>query len=465
MTATPHPNQLQPPHDLTAEEALLGACLASPTALDTAAEHLNPDDFYRPAHAELYAAMLRMRDNGTEVDPVTVARHLGDRLPKLGHNGLTGAAWLADLLHNTPVAANAGYYAEIVADKAIRRRLLAAGQRTQQLAYTDPDSDPADIIERARQTLDEVAQHARTGNTALDAIQLADLALQRYASDEEPALPTGWPELDRMMTGGLRPGTVTIVGARPATGKSVVACNLLLAAALAGHHALMVSLEMTQAELTDRILANLAGVELTRLLRRRLNHHDWDAVHRAANHLRELPLAVCDDPYLSVAQIRAHARDHARNPLGLGLLVIDYLGLIKPAETRNTTRQEQVAAISRGLKLLAKELHVPVVALHQLNRNPEQRTDRRPSLADLRESGAIEQDADNVWLLHRTPDDENRRYEIEIIIAKQRQGQTGSVYLPWLPHYARIGDQPHPHAGVTPTPTGSGRYHPHAKIR
>lgn len=428
------PDNRQPPADIDAEAAILGACMISPTAIDTAAEHIGPADFYRPAHTDLFAAILDMRERGLEVDPITIAAHLGDRLHKLG-----GAPWLADLYGGVPTAANAAYYVEIVADKSVRRRLLAASQRVHQLAHHG-DGDTADVVERARQSLDDVAQHARSGDAAVDAIDLADNALTRYASEAAPALSTGWADLDLLMTGGLRPGNLIVVGARPGIGKSVVGCNIPLAAALRGHGALIASLEMTEAELTDRLLANLGTIELTRLIQHRLSERDWDAVETAANRLRALPLAVTDDPSLGLAQIRSHARDRARGSTGLDLLVVDYLGLIRPADTR-VPRQEQVSAISRGLKLLAKELRIPILALHQLNRGPEQRSNRRPVLSDLRESGAIEQDADAVWLLHREDDDASR-YEIEINVAKNRQGRQGTVILPWSPQFARIGEAP-----------------------
>jgi replicative DNA helicase len=441
MTTTEAPpDTRQPPADVHAEAALLGACLRSPVALDTAAEAVGARDFYRPAHGEVFAAMLDMREHGVEVDPVTLAHHLGDRLFKLGDEQRRGAPWLADLYGGTPSAGNVGFYAEIIADKSVRRRLVAAAQRTHQLAYAD-GGETADVVERARQALDEVAQSARGGDAAVEAVDLADDALARYASEAEPALSTGWGDLDMIMSGGLRPGTMTVVGARPGVGKSVVGCNVPLAAGLRGHGSLIVSLEMTTAELTDRLIANLATVELTRLMRRQLTSQDWDAVQVAADRLRDLPIAVNDDPHLGMAQIRSHARDRARSPVGLSLLVVDYLGLVRPAETRNVPRQEQVAAISRGLKLLAKELRVPVLALHQLNRGPEQRADKRPAMADLRESGAIEQDADSVWLLHRS-DEDDKRYEIEINVAKNRQGRVGTVHLPWTPQYARVGWAP-----------------------
>lgn len=433
MTAPAPVDERMPPADLQAERALLGACMLQPAALDAAVEELTPADFYRPGHGELFAAMIAMRDTGREVDPVTVAAHLGDRITKLG-----GAPYLVDLYGNVPTAANAGYYAEIISAKAIRRRLLEAGQRATQLAHAE--GDPADIVERARQALDAVAADARGDVRALDSDELTDLALARYASPAPPALATGWSDLDDLLSGGLRPGTLTVVGARPGIGKSVVGCNVPTNAALNGHGSLIVSLEMTNAELTDRLISNLGSINLTALTSHKLNDHDWRAVEHAATRLRDLPLSVVDHPHLGLTGIRSLARDRARTPRGLDLLVVDYLGLIRPADAK-VPRQEQVSAISRGLKLLAKELHVPVLALHQLNRGVEQRASRKPVMSDLRESGAIEQDADIVLLLHRDDTDEHR-FEIEINVAKNRHGRTGAVHLPWHPQYARVGYAP-----------------------
>lgn len=420
-----------PPSDLNAERSLLGACLSGGTALDEAVEQLRPEDFYRPAHGELFAAMVAMRDTSREVDPITLADHLGNRLIKLG-----GAPYLADLLGSVVVATNAGYHAEIIAGKAIRRRLLEAGQRAQQLAHTA--GDPAEVVERARAALDAVAADARGDVRAEDIDDLLDRALDRYSAAAPPALATGLVDLDDLMGGGLRPGTLTVIGARPGVGKSVVGCCVPTYAAIHGHGALIVSLEMPAAELTDRVVANLGSVNLDRLTRHTLDDRDWGAVESAARRLRGLPLAVVDEPHLGLTGIRSLARDRARTARGLALIVVDYLGLVRPADPR-LPRQEQVAGISRGLKLLAKELHVPVLALHQLNRQSEMRSGRRPVLSDLRESGAVEQDADAVWLLHRDDADEERRFELEVHVAKNRHGRTGSVFLQWMPQYARVG--------------------------
>lgn len=428
---------LQPPQDLAAEQSVLGGMLLNRDAIGDVVEALaGPADFYKPAHQAVYEVILELFGRGDPADAVTVAAELHRRgdLARLG-----GAPYLHSLIAAVPTAANAHYYAEIVAEKAILRRLVAAGTRITQLGHHGNETgEAADVVERARATLDDVALAARGGTRAAEIDDLAAAALTRYANPTPAGVPTGCPDLDGILGGGLRPGTLTVIGARPATGKTVVGMCLALHAAQHGDGALFISLEMTETELTDRVLANLGSIRLGNLITHRLSHRDWDAVQSAVDRLHGLPLAIVDNPHMGLVGIRSLARDRLRSPRGLGVLVVDYLSLMLPADPK-APRHEQVAAMSRGLKLLAKELHVPVVALHQLNRNPEGRQDKRPSMADLRESGAVEQDADNVWLLHR-PDqaDDPRAGEIDFIIAKNRQGATGVITQLWVPHYARV---------------------------
>lgn len=429
-------HDLQPPQDLTAEQSVLGGMLLSRDAIGDVVEALaGPEDFYKPAHQTVYEVIVDLFGRGEPADPVTVANELARRgdLSRLG-----GAPYLHTLIAAVPTASNARYYAEIVAEKAVLRRLVAAGARVTQLGHHGNETgDVADVVERARATLDDVALVARGGTRAADIDDLAEQALSRYANPTPAGVPTGCPDLDGILGGGLRPGTLTVIGARPATGKTVVGMCVALHAAQHGHGALFVSLEMTEAELTDRVLANLGTIRLGHLITHKLSDRDWEAVQCAVDRLHGMPLAIVDNPHMGLVGIRSLARDRLRTPRGLGLLVVDYLSLMLPADPK-APRHEQVAAMSRGLKLLAKELHVPVVALHQLNRNPEGRQDRRPSMSDLRESGAVEQDADNVWLLHRPESGDPREGEIDFIIAKNRQGPTGVVTQLWAPQYARV---------------------------
>lgn len=426
----------QPPQDLAAEQSVLGGMMLSRDAIADVVEALaGPADFYKPAHQSVYECILELFVRGDPADAVTVAAEL-HRRGDLGRLG--GAPYLHSLIAAVPTASNAHYYAEIVAEKAILRRLIQAGTRVVQLGHHGNEAgEVADVVERARASLDEVALVARGGTRAAEIDDLAAEALTRYANPAPAGVPTGCPDLDGILGGGLRPGTLTVIGARPATGKTVVGMCLALNAAQRGHGALFVSLEMTEAELTDRVLANLGSIRLGHLITHKLSDRDWEAVQSAVDRLHGMPLAIVDNPHMGLVGIRSLARDRLRTPRGLGLLVVDYLSLMLPADPK-APRHEQVAAMSRGLKLLAKELLVPVVALHQLNRNPEGRQDRRPSMSDLRESGAVEQDADNVWLLHRPEPGDPREGEIDFIIAKNRQGATGVVTQLWAPQYARV---------------------------
>jgi replicative DNA helicase len=431
-----------PSQDLAAEEALIGACMLSSTALDEAAEIVTERDFYRPAHGELFAAMVTMRDKGEAVDPVTLGHHLADvgTLQRFG-----GLPRLHDFMAAVPTATNAAYYAEIVRDHALRRGLDAAGVRARQLART-PSDDVAELIEQARMSFDEQADLARGGSEAREIGDLVDLALARYENPAPEALPTGFIDLDARISGGLRPGTFTVIGARPGQGKSIIGGNIATNVARSGKGVLFVELEMTEEELVDRIISNIAGVRLGSITSHKLNQQEWGYIQQAAARLRDLPLLIDDEPHMSVTGIRSRARDRMRTPRGLSLVVVDQLNLVRPATAR-LKREEEVAELSRNFKLLAKELHVPIVVLHQLNREPEKRGGGKPQLSDLRDSGMVEANADIVILLHPQPEDDPRAGEIDLIFAKNRQGPQGVITMAWQPHYARVGDLAAPAPG------------------
>jgi replicative DNA helicase len=422
-----------PPSNLEAEQSVLGAVMLSMDAAAEVAEILTPDDFYRPAHGQIMEAVLAVREAGHRPDAVTVAEELTRRgeLIRIG-----GGPYLHTLLAGVATAANASYYAELVVQSAIRRRLMEAGMRITQLANLPGDAE--EVVDRARAALDGIAERARGGVEADDIESLGLEALDRYtAGISNDALATPWADLNGCLNGGLRPGSLSVIGARPGVGKSAMAGNLCTYAAQGGVGALFVSLEMPRTEVTDRVLSALSRVEYGRLVSRRLSDPELDSVQNAVDRLGDMPLRVLDRPYMTLSRIRSVARSMARTPEGLGLLVVDYLQLIHPADPR-APRHEQVAASSRGLKLLAKELGIPVVALAQLNRNPEARADRRPSMSDLRESGQIEADADHILLLHRDPDDDARRGEIDVIVAKNRSGGTPSITMAWRPHIQQV---------------------------
>lgn len=429
MTATVEQVDLLPPCDLAAEQAALGATMLAPAALAEVSALVGSGDFYRTAHGDILAAALALNSDGQPVDAITVAEELLRRgqLARVG-----GAPYLHDLISTVPTATNAAYYAEIVKSKALLRGVLQVGQYMQQKAYNPGDDDPDRVVERARAELDELAQSARGQARLRRADEIADAAVDRYADPNiDTPLPTGWTDIDDLLNGGLRPGTLTVIAARPGAGKSIMGVNLAVHAAKQGHCALFASLEMTEAELADRIIAQLGTVELDALTGRQFNDHQWGRVERAYHQLHALPLQITDDSVLTITAIASLARDCRRD--GLAVVVVDYLQLIAPADTR-APRQEQVAGISRGLKLMAKQLAVPVVALAQLNRGSEQRADKRPTMSDLRESGAIEQDADGVWLLHHDPEVPS---ELEAHVVKNRSGRKGMARLAWLPQFAR----------------------------
>ena len=424
-------NGPMPPCNLEAEQALLGACLILPAAVDDVADVVTVADFYRAAHGHVFAAALAVRNSGAVVDPVSVLAELGraGTLVKAG-----GGPYLHTLMDSVPTATNAGFYAEQVADCAVRRRLLEAGQRAVQLANTAGDA--AELVERARVTFDGVDASQRAASGTSDIGDLAADALIRYSSPVVGGLPTPWTDLNHMLNGGLRPGTLTVIGARPGSGKSIAGAQMCLHAAQRGQTALLVSLEMPEAELTDRLVSSLSATSYSRILSHNLEDSDWGRVQVAVDKLADLPLRITDKPYLTLAGIRQLARAAYRSAQGLALLVVDYIQLMSPADSK-MPREQQVAAMSRGLNLLAKELKIAVVALAQLNRAGASRSDKTPTLTDLRESGSLEQDADHALLLH-IPDDEARMGEIDMHVAKNRGGPTNTVTLAWAPHFQSI---------------------------
>lgn len=428
--------EMLPPQDEEAERAALGAMMSgSARALADVARLLAPEDFYSGKHRAVFAAALAVDESGVEVDPVSVARELERRgeLSKVG-----GAPYLHTLYASVPIATNAAHYAELVANKAQLRGLVEAGTRVVHMAHQGADAaDVAELVENARNTMDEAASGARRGLEVSESDDLLDEALDAYASPAEPSTPMGWLDLDQL-TGGMKPGQLWVPAARPGVGKSVIALNTAINVARSGQGVVFFSLEMSRQEVADRMLANLARVDQKAINNRELSDDDWRRLRAAREKLKGLPLQVCEYESIGVSGIRTVARDLSRTPRGVGLVVVDYLQLLRPADPR-AQRQEQVASFSRGLKLLAKELGVPVVAVAQLNRGSEQRTDKRPTMSDLRESGAIEQDSDKVLLLHHDASDEIKRdSEIEVIVAKNRQGPTDSVSLAWSPQYARV---------------------------
>ncbi|WP_405149483.1 replicative DNA helicase [Sphaerisporangium sp. NBC_01403] len=423
---------------LAAEQAVVGAVIQSRGMCDTAGDVVRPQDFHVPAHRVIYAAALDLAENGNPVDPAAVMGVLaasGD-LQRVG-----GGPNLHTLMQWAVVGPAVTYHARIVAADASRRRLHEAGQRIQHLASGagfDPELDP----ESARKMLDDALADARGGGEAPSA---ADLVLQVLDDLESPdaelaGVPTGYRDLDSMLP-GLRPGQLIVVGARPKVGKSTVGVDIARHVGVRLQQpALLMSLEMSRTEVMHRLIAAEGRVDLHKLQKRVLTADDWPRISTATNRIAESKLVIDDSPECGLAHIRARLRGMRRTG-GCDLVVVDYLQLLKGGRAEN--RQQQVAELSRGLKLMAREFEVPVVVLAQLNRGSEHRQDRRPVPSDLRESGAVEQDADVVLLLHRedmNDPDSKRVGELDLIVAMQRQGPTGTVVLGWQGHYGRCTD-------------------------
>jgi replicative DNA helicase len=377
-----------PPHDLAAEQCVLGSMLISPTAIAEVIELLQTRDFYRPAHQTVYERVLDLYSRGDPVDAITVK----DELLKRGELSRIGdAPYLHTLVASVPTAANAGYYAKIVEEKAILRRLVEVGTRIAQLGYSTDGADADDLLDRAQAEVYAIADK-RTGE---DYAPLSDI--MPGALDEIEAIgsrggqmvgvPTGFTDLDAL-TNGLHPGQMVIIAARPAIGKSTLALDLARAAAIKHQLATVVfSLEMGRNEITMRLLSAEARVALHSMRSGSMNDEDWTRLARRMSEVAEAPLFIDDSPNMSMMEIRAKCR-RLKQQHDLRMVIIDYLQLMQSGK-RVESRQVEVSEFSRSLKLLAKELEVPVIALSQLNRGPEQRTDKKPMVSDLRESGCL----------------------------------------------------------------------------
>ncbi|HXW78339.1 MAG TPA: replicative DNA helicase [Acidimicrobiales bacterium] len=430
-----------PPHDLSAEESLLGAMLLSRDAIASAVERCRTEDFYRPAHGHIFEAICSLYAQGEPADPVTVADEL-NRADLLDAAG--GAGNLIAVQANTPAIANAARYARIVEEHALLRRLISVAGEIAEMGYSLPE-DVTAAMDRAEAMVFDVVEHRVTDSLKplreLLAVSLDHLEALYNRGDTITGLPTGYADLDERLS-GLQPSSLVIVGARPSMGKTSFALGLAAHAAVERSlPVLLFSLEMSHLELTQRLLCSEARVDSSRMRNGKLHESDWPKIVQAIGKLGEAPLFIDDNANLTVMEIRAKAR-RLKSREGLGLIVVDYLQLMSghgPAENR----QVEVSEISRGLKILARELGVPVVALSQLSRSLETRSDKRPVLADLRESGSLEQDADVVLFIYR---DEVYNKEsadkgtAEIIIAKHRNGPTGMTQLAFLDHYTRFAN-------------------------
>lgn len=430
------------PRDAPAERAALGGMLLSPDAIAEVSEILRPADFYEPRHEHVYTAILDLYATGQPADAVTVADLLHGRgeLAKAG-----GPGYLHELMEAVPTAANAGYYAEIVLAKAQLRGLINFGTRCVQRGYETDDSDIGSIIDKAQAdayALSRVTDAAE----GVSQFESVDRVLTMFEKGTDPGLPTGFRDLDAL-TGGLKRGKFIVVAGRPGMGKSTLGLDIVRHTSIRhGQPSAIFSLEMGRDELTQRQLAAQARVSLYRMEHQQLTDADWERLRDHADDVSGAPIHVDDSPDLTMMRIRTKARRmHQRH--NLKLILIDYLQLMGAGGGRKPeNRQQEVSEISRGLKLLAKELDIPVIAIAQLNRGPEQREDKRPVLSDLRESGALEQDADLVILIHREEvynAESPRAGEADLIVAKNRSGPRGEIVVSFQGHYARFMDMGH----------------------
>ena len=428
-----------PPQDIYAEQSVLGSMLINQDAIADCQSVARAHDFYRPAHELIYQAILDIFSKGEPADAITVSDELGKRgeLTRVG-----GSAYLHHLVQTVPTAANAAYYAEIVHERAVLRRLVEAGTRIVQMGFAQGEGDVDDIVNRAQAEVYAVADK-RGGEDYLALGQilpdtLSEIEAASGRSDEMIGVPTGFIELDEL-THGMHPGQMIVVAARPAVGKSTLGIDFARSAAIKHKLATAVfSLEMSRSEITMRILSAEAGLLLQDIRRGLKSQDQWNQIARVVGKISDSPLFIDDSPNMSLMEIRAKCR-RLKQQHNLKMVIIDYLQLMSSGK-KVESRQQEVAEFSRALKLLAKELEVPVIAISQLNRGPEQRTDKRPQMSDLRESGSIEQDADVVILLHRDRSDPERDGEADVIVAKHRNGPTKDIVLAFQGHYSRFNN-------------------------
>lgn len=429
------------PHDDVAEQSVLGGMLLSKDAIADVVESLRASDFYKPAHETIYEAILSLYGHGSPADAITVA----DELKKRGElTRVGGAAYIHTLIASVPTAANAQYYAEIVKEHAIMRRLIEAGTKIAQLGYAN-ETEVDTLVDQAQAEI----YAATDGNAKEDYVSFSEALEETIneidANSNRPdgvyGVPTDFIEFDEL-TGGLHGGQMIVIAARPGVGKSTLALDIARSASI--HHQMTTvffSLEMSRTELAMRILSAEGKISMGRLKKGDLDTEGWTNLATLQGRIDSAPLFIDDSPNMTLMEIRAKCR-RLKQRNDLKLVVLDYLQLMSSGK-KVESRQQEVSEFSRSLKLLAKELDVPVIALSQLNRGSEQRTDKRPMVSDLRESGSIEQDADMVILLHRedmyNPDSE-RVGEADMIIAKHRGGPTRTIPLAFSGKYSRFNN-------------------------
>jgi len=430
-----------PPHDLLAEQSALGGMMLSKDAVADVVETVRSTDFYIPKHEIIFDAILSLYSHGEPTDVITVT----DELTKIGELSRAGGAeYLHTLTSLVPTAANAGFYSTIVAERALLRRLVEAGTRIAQMGYSG-EGEVLDLVNTAQAEIYSVTGGTQTEDYVplTDAVTAAidEIEAAKLKDGQMSGVPTGFADLDEL-TNGFHGGQLIIVAARPALGKSTLALDFARSASI--HHdmpSIFFSLEMGRSEIAMRLLAAEASVPLQSMRKGTVDARDWTTIAQTRGRINDAPLYIDDSPNMTLVEIRAKCR-RLKQRVGLKMVIIDYLQLMTSGK-RVESRQQEVSEFSRALKLLAKELQVPVIALSQLNRGPEQRADKMPAISDLRESGSLEQDADMVILLHRESayeKDNPRAGEADLIVAKHRNGPTRTVTVAFHGHYSRFAD-------------------------
>ena len=439
-----------PPHSLEAEKSVLGAAMLSEEALGDVAETVRPDDFYDKNHKEIFEAILDLNRKSLPVDVLTVS----EELKKRGSlNMVGGRAYVASLSSSTPTTSNAPEYARIVSEKAAIRRLIAAADGIVDKGY-DGGMAASQMIDFAEREIFEISQSRQKGKyTHIQEALLSNLDAIDKASQMEDGLTgitTGFADLDAK-TSGLQKSDLIILAARPAMGKTAFALSLARNAAVKGNASVMIfSMEMAKEQPSQRLLSMESKVELQKLKKGNLDRRDWEDINIAMDVLSGTNIHIDDTAGISIMEMKSKCR-RLKAEKGLDLVVIDYLQLMNP-EGKADSRTQEISVLSRNLKLLARELDCPVLVLSQLSRAPETRTDHRPMLSDLRESGSIEQDADIVIFLYRdeyyNKENTEKPGECEVIVAKHRSGPTGTIDVSWIERYTQFKDKA---SGTLPT--------------
>jgi replicative DNA helicase len=431
-----------PPHSIEAEQAVLGGLMLDGTAWDAVADLIRQNDFYRRDHQLIFSAIAQVVEQQGPVDAVTVSELL-ERQGLLEEVG--GLGYLASLSRDTPSAANVRAYADIVRERALLRLLVAAGGEIASDALDSRGRSASELVDEAEQRVFAIAERGNRSRAGFQAVRdVLPATIDRIdALHQNPGaftgVATGYSKLDEMTT-GFQAGDLVIIAGRPSMGKTTLAVNIAEHAAISGKvPAAIFSMEMTAEQVTLRMIASLGRVSQSHLRKGTLSAEDWPRITSATEVLAQAPIFIDETPALTPVELRARARRLKREK-GLGLIIVDYLQLMSVYGTKEN-RATEISEISRGLKALAKELQVPVIALSQLNRSVEQRTEKKPVMSDLRESGAIEQDADVILLIYREEVYEpntTRKGIADIIVAKQRNGPTGDVQLAFLGEFTRF---------------------------